>query len=106
MNPIHCSPDLSSSWTLDENFHFLAYPATGYERADVLGKNPRVFQSGRQDPAFHEQMWRSILDTGHHDPQDEQQPRTRRQRRRRSSPFRADSRQRCELLAFAAREQT
>jgi len=38
---------------------------TGYDREEVLGKNPRIFQSGRQDRAFYEQMWKSIRETGH-----------------------------------------
>jgi diguanylate cyclase (GGDEF)-like protein/PAS domain S-box-containing protein len=37
---------------------------TGYTREDVLGKNPRVLKSGRQDAAFYDQMWQSIRDTG------------------------------------------
>lgn len=38
---------------------------TGYAREEVLGKNPRIFQSSRQDRTFYEQMWKSIRDTGH-----------------------------------------
>ena len=37
---------------------------TGYTRDDVLGKNPRVLKSGRQDAAFYSQMWQSIRETG------------------------------------------
>jgi diguanylate cyclase (GGDEF)-like protein/PAS domain S-box-containing protein len=37
---------------------------TGYSRDDVLGKNPRVLKSGRQDAAFYAQMWQSIRETG------------------------------------------
>ena len=38
---------------------------TGYERAEVLGKNPRVLQSGRQSPAYYAAMWRSLTYSGY-----------------------------------------
>jgi diguanylate cyclase (GGDEF)-like protein/PAS domain S-box-containing protein len=37
---------------------------TGYERAEVIGKNPSVLSSGRQDNAFYKAMWQAIKDTG------------------------------------------
>ena len=37
---------------------------TGYARAEVLGKNPRLLSSGRQDKAFYADMWRSVAQTG------------------------------------------
>jgi len=37
---------------------------TGYEQSEVLGRNPRMLHSGRQDKAFYREMWASILDTG------------------------------------------
>jgi diguanylate cyclase (GGDEF)-like protein/PAS domain S-box-containing protein len=37
---------------------------TGYERSEVIGRNPRVLKSGRHDQAFYAAMWKSILDTG------------------------------------------
>lgn len=37
---------------------------TGYTEAEVLGKNPRILQSGRQSRAFYESMWASILSNG------------------------------------------
>ncbi|MDK6077432.1 putative bifunctional diguanylate cyclase/phosphodiesterase [Massilia varians] len=37
---------------------------TGYARAEVLGRNPRLLSSGRQDKAFYRDMWRSIEQTG------------------------------------------
>ncbi len=30
---------------------------TGYEAAEVIGKTPRILQSGRHDAAFYQQMW-------------------------------------------------
>jgi PAS domain S-box-containing protein len=33
---------------------------TGYARAEVLGKNPRILQSGRQDAAFYRGLWDTI----------------------------------------------
>ncbi|MEH6443163.1 MAG: EAL domain-containing protein [Oceanospirillaceae bacterium] len=35
---------------------------TGYSRAEVLGKNPRFLQSGRQNPLFYTSMWSSLLE--------------------------------------------
>jgi len=37
---------------------------TGYSAAEVVGKNPRVLQSGRHDAAFYQAMWSSIATTG------------------------------------------
>ncbi len=33
---------------------------TGYTRDDVVGNNPRILSSGRQDRAFYEAMWRTL----------------------------------------------
>jgi diguanylate cyclase (GGDEF)-like protein/PAS domain S-box-containing protein len=38
---------------------------TGYSRAEVLGQNPRILQSGRQSAAFYEAMWRELIGQGH-----------------------------------------
>ena len=38
---------------------------TGYTAAEVIGKNPRILQSGRHDTAFYHNMWRAINATGH-----------------------------------------
>ncbi len=38
---------------------------TGYTLEEVRGRNPRMFQSGRHERPFFEQMWTSILETGH-----------------------------------------
>ncbi len=38
---------------------------TGYTPEEVLGKNPKILQSGRHDPAFYKAMWESIQQTGH-----------------------------------------
>jgi diguanylate cyclase (GGDEF)-like protein/PAS domain S-box-containing protein len=37
---------------------------TGYERAEVLGRNPRLLRSGRHDQAFYSAFWRELLDKG------------------------------------------
>ncbi|RIZ64840.1 MAG: EAL domain-containing protein [Methylococcales bacterium] len=37
---------------------------TGYSAADVLGKNPRIFSSGRQSPEFYKNMWETIVTQG------------------------------------------
>lgn len=38
---------------------------TGYERNEVLGKNPGFLSSGQQDERFYRKMWTSLADTGH-----------------------------------------
>lgn len=38
---------------------------TGYSRAEVLGKNPRILSSGRQGPTFYAEMWHSLTENGH-----------------------------------------
>jgi len=37
---------------------------TGYSKEDVIGQNPRIFQSGQHDAAFYRSMWSALLDTG------------------------------------------
>jgi len=37
---------------------------TGYSREEVIGKNPRILKSGRQDAAFYSAMWASLQKTG------------------------------------------
>ena len=37
---------------------------TGYSREEVIGKNPRLLQSGRHDAQFYANMWQSILKSG------------------------------------------
>ncbi len=42
---------------------------TGYSRAEIAGKNPRILKSGNQDRAFYEEMWSRLTKgevwTGH-----------------------------------------
>lgn len=38
---------------------------TGYEPAEVLGRNPRLLSSGRQSPEFYAKMWRDLVEVGH-----------------------------------------
>jgi diguanylate cyclase (GGDEF)-like protein/PAS domain S-box-containing protein len=38
---------------------------TGYSRSEVLGHNPRVLKSGRQDSAFYAEFWQSLREKGH-----------------------------------------
>jgi diguanylate cyclase (GGDEF)-like protein/PAS domain S-box-containing protein len=38
---------------------------TGYERAEVIGQNPRFLKSGRQNRAFYQHMWNSLSVLGH-----------------------------------------
>jgi PAS domain S-box-containing protein len=37
---------------------------TGYDEAELIGRNPKLLQSGRHDNAFYEEMWSSLLHTG------------------------------------------
>lgn len=37
---------------------------TGYQPEDVLGKNPRLLKSERQDDEFYRKLWRSLDETG------------------------------------------
>ena len=37
---------------------------TGYTRAEVLGKNPRLLKSGRQSPSIYAELWRTIVAGG------------------------------------------
>ena len=38
---------------------------TGYSRSDVIGQNPRILRSGRQDPEFYTLMWKTLAERGH-----------------------------------------
>lgn len=37
---------------------------TGYSRDEVIGKNPRILNSGRQSPEFYKEMWENISSYG------------------------------------------
>lgn len=47
---------------IDVNTAFTAI--TGYERSEVLGKNPRLLQSGRHPKDFYAQMWNQLSHDG------------------------------------------
>lgn len=38
---------------------------TGYTAEEAIGRTPGLLKSGRQPPAFYQQMWRSLQKTGH-----------------------------------------
>lgn len=38
---------------------------TGYAASDVIGKNPRILQSGRQNAGFYRAFWNSLLENGY-----------------------------------------
>ncbi|MCG7894301.1 MAG: EAL domain-containing protein [Candidatus Thiodiazotropha taylori] len=37
---------------------------TGYTREEVLGENPSILKSGKHDPEFYEDLWRSLIEQG------------------------------------------
>ncbi|MGG0716756.1 EAL domain-containing protein [Robertmurraya massiliosenegalensis] len=37
---------------------------TGYLEAEVIGHNPRIFQSGIHGPSFYQEMWKNVLTLG------------------------------------------
>jgi diguanylate cyclase (GGDEF)-like protein/PAS domain S-box-containing protein len=37
---------------------------TGYTEAEVVGRNPNLLRSGRQDKAFYRELWRCLSETG------------------------------------------
>jgi len=37
---------------------------TGYSRAEVIGKNPRILSSGKQSPVFYRNMWSDLHKNG------------------------------------------
>ena len=37
---------------------------TGYSRAEVVGKNPSILQSGKHEAAFYQDLWRTLIQTG------------------------------------------
>jgi diguanylate cyclase (GGDEF)-like protein/PAS domain S-box-containing protein len=37
---------------------------TGYTKDEVIGKNPKILRSGRQDEAFYHAMWKTLNETG------------------------------------------
>ncbi|MER2515502.1 MAG: EAL domain-containing protein [Candidatus Accumulibacter phosphatis] len=38
---------------------------TGYAAPEVIGRNPRLLQSGRHDRAFYQALWTGLLQSGH-----------------------------------------
>jgi diguanylate cyclase (GGDEF)-like protein/PAS domain S-box-containing protein len=38
---------------------------TGYTRQEVLGRNPRILNSGRQNQEFYVDMWNQLIEKGH-----------------------------------------
>ncbi len=39
--------------------------ATGYERQELIGSNPRINKSGRHDRTFYKEMWEQLRTAGH-----------------------------------------
>ncbi|EMT51483.1 nitrite extrusion protein [Brevibacillus borstelensis AK1] len=38
---------------------------TGYKKEEVIGKNPSILKSGKQDRAFYDRMWKAIEEQGY-----------------------------------------
>ncbi|RLJ70878.1 PAS domain S-box-containing protein/diguanylate cyclase (GGDEF)-like protein [Hydrogenivirga caldilitoris] len=60
--------ELTNDWVLvtDRNGNILyvndaVCRISGYEREELIGKNPRVFKSGLHDEAFYKKLWETIL---------------------------------------------
>ncbi|HLF96586.1 MAG TPA: EAL domain-containing protein [Methylococcaceae bacterium] len=47
---------------LETNAAFTAI--TGYDKSEVVGRNPRLLKSGRHDRRFYEQMWHDLVTEG------------------------------------------
>ncbi|TVQ68940.1 MAG: EAL domain-containing protein [Oceanospirillales bacterium] len=45
---------------VNEAFTFI----TGYTSTEVIGKNPRILSSGRQDQTFYAELWQELKETG------------------------------------------
>lgn len=41
------------------------YKITGYSLEDVMGKNPSILSSGKQDSRFYSEMWQSLINQGY-----------------------------------------
>ena len=54
---------LADGTIIDVNSSFC--DITGYTRHELMGKNPRMLSSGRQDKAYFANLWRSLLDQGY-----------------------------------------
>jgi diguanylate cyclase (GGDEF)-like protein/PAS domain S-box-containing protein len=52
----------SAGTILTANDSFCAI--TGYDRAEIIGQNPRILHSGRQDAEFYRRMWAEIGQKG------------------------------------------
>lgn len=52
-----------SNRIVDVNLAFSAI--TGYDREEILGKDPRIFQSGRHEKTFYQALWKSLNEIGH-----------------------------------------
>jgi len=38
---------------------------SGYDRAEIIGRNPRMFASGLHEPGFYQVLWRDLAEHGH-----------------------------------------
>ncbi|TQF72240.1 bifunctional diguanylate cyclase/phosphodiesterase [Pseudoalteromonas luteoviolacea] len=52
----------AQGYILDTNPAFTK--VTGYAQHEVIGKTTSILSSGKYDPSFYEQLWRSLLSTG------------------------------------------
>ena len=57
--------DINFEHEEDENIFFCKEGAGIQELGpQIIGENPSMLQSGRQDPAFYASMWRSLRESG------------------------------------------
>jgi diguanylate cyclase (GGDEF)-like protein/PAS domain S-box-containing protein len=58
---ITITDDQGTILDVNDNFSLI----TGYSREEAMGRNPRFLKSGREDAAFYEVLWQTLLSDGH-----------------------------------------
>lgn len=68
LNKIYQAVEQASDWVvitdINGNIEYanrVVEDITGYKREELLGKNPRIFKSGKHDTEFYRNLWNSIL---------------------------------------------
>ena len=68
LNKVYQAIEQSSDWVVitdkDGNIEYankIVEEITGYKREELLGKNPRVFKSGKHSKEFYSELWNTVL---------------------------------------------